>query len=189
MLRKFCFNLIFVVFLGCSVFGQKGFIKEEYLKITPYVSTLEDTTKIYGDGDYVSRGRDDYLSITYEIDENKQVIIAYFRDCHQTDKPEIERRWVVDYVFFRFEKNLGLKPKHIFLNKKDFKRYLYGDVEGQILYINKDKNIRFTYLSNNKAVSSLRIMPTEENKQRYKCRKIDVEFELDPNQFRELDTN
>ncbi len=184
MLNKICFAISFFIVLSFSVFGQERIIRKEYLKITPYVSTLEDVTKVYGEGDNIIKGREDFLSITYTINKNKEVSIHYFRDCNQTDKPEKERTWIVEEASFTFEENLGLKPKDIFLNKKDFTACPYGDVGGQIIYFNKEKNIQFTYLSNNKAVSNLSIMATEKNKERYKCKKEGVIFTLDPNGFR-----
>ena len=44
--------------LGFNVLGQNGIIRGEYLRITPYVSTLEDVTKIYGEGDDIIKGRE-----------------------------------------------------------------------------------------------------------------------------------
>jgi len=175
---------VFLIVLNFSVSGQKRIIREEYLKITPYVSTLEDVTKVYGEGHDVIKGGDDYLSITYTINENIDVSINYFRDCNQTDKPERERTWIVEDVFFTFEEDLKLKPKDIFLDEKDFTACPYGDVGGQIIYFNKEKDIQFTYLSLIKAVSSLRVMATEKNKERYKCKKDEVIFTLDPKGFR-----
>jgi hypothetical protein len=166
------------------VLGQKRIIREEYLKITPYVSTLEDVTKVYGEGHDITKGREDYLSIEYTIDENTEVSIDYFRDCNQTEKPEKERAWVVKEVFFTFEEDLRLRPKDIFLDKKDFTACPYGDVGGQIIYFNKEKDIEFTYLSLSKAVSNLSIMATEKNKERYRCKKDKVIFTLDPKGFR-----
>ena len=184
MLNKICFTISFFIVLSFSVFGQERIIRKEYLEIVPYVSTLEDVTRVYGEGGDTIKGRDDYLSITYTINESKEVNIDYFRDCNQTDKPEKERMWIVEDVFFTFEKGLKLKPKNIFLNKKDFTACPYGDVGGQIIYFNKENNIQFTYLSNNKAVNDLHIMATEKNKERYKCKKDGVKFTLDPNGFR-----
>lgn len=183
MLRKLCFAMWFLVILDFSVLGQRRIIREEYLKITPYVSTLEDVTKVYGEGHNIIKGREDYLSIEYTINENIEVSIDYFRDCNQTDKPEKERTWIVREVFFTFEEDLKLKPKDIFLDKKDFTACPYGDVGGQIIYFNETENTRFTYLSLVKAVSSLRVMVTEVNKERYKC-KEDVTSTLDPKGFR-----
>ena len=163
--------------------GQERIIRKEYLKITPYVSTLEDVTRVYGEGDNVIKGREDYFSITYTINENQEVSIDYFRDCNQSDKPEKDRIWIVEDVFFTFEKDLRMKPEDIFLNKKDFTACPYGDVGGQIIHFNKEKSIRFTYLSDDKAVSDLRIMASKKNKGRYKCKKDSV-FTLDPEKFR-----
>ncbi len=173
-----------LIILDLSVPGQRGIIHEEYLKITPYVSTLADVTKVYGEGHDVIKGREDYLSIEYTINENIEVSIDYFRDCSQTDKPEKERRWIVEEVFFSFEKDLRLKPKDILLDKKDFTACPYGDVGGQIIYFNKEKTIQFTYLKLNNAVSDLSIVATEKNKERYKCKKEGVTFTLDPKGFR-----
>ncbi len=184
MLNKIYFTLLFLIVLNFTVLGQERIIRNEYLKITPYVSTLEDVTRIYGEGDDIIKGRDDYLSITYTINENKEVSIDYFRDCHQIDKPENERTWIVNEVFFLFEQDLRIKPEDIFLNKKDFTACPYGDVGGQIIYFNKEKDIQFTYMRGTKAVWDLSIMPTKENKEKYKCRKNVVEFELDPKGFR-----
>lgn len=164
--------------------GQKRIIREEYLKITPYVSTLEDVTRVYGEGHGVIKGREDYLSRDYTINENIELSIDYFRDCNQTDKPENERTWIVEEVFFTFEEDLRLKPEDIFFDKKDFTACPYGDVGGQIIYFNKKKDIEFTYLSLIKAVSDLSIMATEKNKERYKCKKDKVIFLLDPKGFR-----
>jgi hypothetical protein len=183
MVRKICFATVFISVLGLGVFGQKGIIREEYLRITPYISTLEDVTKVYGEGHNITKGREDYLSIEYTINENIEVSIDYFRDCNQTDKPEKERMWIVKEVFFSFEKDLRLKPKDIFLDKKDFTACPYGDVGGQIIYFNDTENIRFTYLSLVKALSSLRVMATEINKERYKCKEA-VTSSLDPKGFR-----
>lgn len=183
-LRRECFTAVFLIVLNFSVSGQKGIIREEYLKITPYVSTLEDVTKVYGEGHDVIKGREDYLSVTYTVNENIDVSIDYFRDCHQTDKPEKERTWVVEEVFFTFEKDLKLKPKDIFLNKRDFTACPYGDVGGQIIYFNKEKNIQFTYLKGVKAVTDLGISATEKDKERYKCKKDRVMVTLDPIGFR-----
>ena len=184
MLNKPCFTVIFFVFLNCSILAQERVIKDEYLKITPYVSTLEDVTNIYGEGGDITRGKDAYLSITYTINDNNEVWITFFRDCLQTDKPEEERAWIVEDVFFRFEENLKIKPDDIFLNRKDFIGCPYGDIKGQIIYFNKKKTIQFTYLSEVKAVSDLQIRATEENKKRYKCKKSDIRFSLDPKGFR-----
>jgi hypothetical protein len=184
MVRKICFATLFISILGFGVFGQKGIIREEYLRITPYISTLEDVTKVYGEGHNITKGREDYLSIEYSIDENIEVSIDYFRDCNQTDKPEKERMWIVKEAFFSFEKDLRLKPKDIFLDKKDFTACPYGDVGGQIIYFNKEKTIEFTYLKLNKAVNDLSITATEANKARYICRKDQVIFTLDPKGFR-----
>ena len=184
MLKRISFTVSVLIILGFSVLGQEKIIREEYLKITPYVSTLEDVTKIYGEGHNIIKGREDYLSITYTISENEEVNIDYFRDCNQTDKPEKERTWIVNDVFFMFEEDIKLKPRDIFLNKKDFTACPYGDVGGQIIYFNKEENIRFTYLKLIKAVSDLRIMATEKNKERYKCKKDAVIFTLDPKGFR-----
>ena len=46
MIRKICFAIVFISILGFCVFGQNGIIRAEYLRITPYVSTLEDVTKV-----------------------------------------------------------------------------------------------------------------------------------------------
>lgn len=184
MSRKIYFAISFLIVLNFSALGQKRIIREEYLKITPYVSTLEDVTKVYGEGHDITKGREDYLSIEYTINENTEVSIDYFRDCNQTDKPEKERTWIVKHVFFIFEEDLKLKPKDIFLDKKDFTACPYGDVGGQIIYFNKEKNIQFTYLSLIKAVSDLSIMATEKNTERYKCKKEGVIFTLDPKGFR-----
>jgi hypothetical protein len=174
----------FLIILDLSVSGQRRIIREEYLKITPYVSTLEDVTKVYGEGHDIIKGREDYLRITYTINESEEVDIHYFRDCNQTDKPEKARTWIVREVFFTFEKDLRLKPKDILLDKKDFISCPYGDVGGQIIYFNKKENIRFTYLSLIKAVSDLRVMATEVNKAKYRCKKDEVTFSLDPKGFR-----
>lgn len=183
-MSKICFTISFFIVLNFSVSGQKRIIREEYLKITPYVSTLEDVTRVYGEGENVIKGKGVYLWLTYTINENIDVSIRYFRDCHQTDKPEKERTWIVDHLFFTFEEDLKLKPKDIFLDKKNFTACPYGDVGGQIIYFNKEKNIEFTYLSLIKAVSNLSIMATEKNKERYKCKKDEVIFTLDPKGFR-----
>jgi hypothetical protein len=177
------FTVAFFIILNFSVSGQKRIIREEYLKITPYVSTFEDVARVYGESPDVVKGREDYLSITYAINDDEEVNIDYFRDCNQTDKPEKERTWIVKDVFFTFEEHLKLKPKDIFLNKKDFTACPYGDVGGQIIYFSETENIRFTYLSLVKAVSSLRVMASGVNKERYKC-KEDVTFTLDPKGFR-----
>lgn len=184
MLNKIGFATSFFIILSFSVLGQERLVRKEYLKITPYISTLEDVTKVYGKGDNITKGKEDYLLITYTINENQQVNIDYFRNCNQSDKPEKERTWIVEDIFFTFEEDLGLKPKDIFLNKKDFTACPYGDVGGQIIYFNKEKNIQFTYLSSNKAVSDLSTMATKQNKERYKCKKPDVIFTLDPDEFR-----
>ena len=111
-MRKSIFGtLILIGFFAGSVLGQERIIRKEYLEITPYLSTLEDVTRVYGEGDNVIKGRDDYLSITYTINENTEVSIHFFRDCNQADKPEKERMWIVREVFFTFEKDLGLRPK------------------------------------------------------------------------------
>jgi len=177
-------TMAFLIFLNFSVLGQERIIREEYLKIKPYVSTLEDVARVYGEGQDVTKGRDDYLSITYTIDANTDVSIDYFRDCHQGDKPEVERTWIVESLFFTFEENLRRKPKDIFLDKKYFTACPYGDVAGQIIYFNKEKNIQFTYLSLSNAVTDLEIRPTEENKKRYECKRDEVMFSLDPKLFR-----
>lgn len=184
MLNKICFITSFLIVLNFNVLGQKRIIREEYSRIIPYVSTLEDVTKIYGKGDDFIKGREDYLSITYTINKNKEVNIDYFRNCHQTDKSEKERTWIVERLFFTFEEELKLKPDDIFLDKKDFTACPYGDVGGQIIYFNKEKNIEFTYLSDNGAVSDLEIMATEKNRKKYKCKRDGVEFTLDPKGFR-----
>lgn len=184
MLRNLIFATSFLICLSISVLGQKRIIREEYLKITPYVSTLEDVTKIYGEGENDVKGKGDYLWLTYTINDNREVVISYFRDCNQTDKPEKDRTWIVEEVFFTFEENLKLKPKDIFLDKKDFTACPYGDVGGQRIYFNKEKDIEFTYLKLSKAVTDLSILPTEKNKERYKCVVDKVTFTLDPKQFR-----
>ena len=184
MLDKICLAIAVVIVLNFSLLGQKRIIREEYLKITPYLSTLEDVVKVYGEGHDSIKGSEDYLSITYTIDGDREVNINYFRDCNQADKPEKERTWIVRDVFFSFERDINLKPEDIFLDKKDFTACPYGDIGGQIIYFNKDENIRFTYLSLIKAVSSLRIMATEKNKKRYECRKEGDTFTLDPKGFR-----
>ena len=173
-----------LIVLSFSALGQKRIIREEYLKITPYVSTLEDVTRVYGAGHDITKGREDYLSITYTISEDEEVNIDYFRDCNQTNKPEKERTWVVKDMFFTFEEDLKINVSDIFLDKKHFTACSYGDVEGQIIYFNKEENIRFTYLSLRKAVSSLRIMATEKNQKRYKCQKEGVISTLDTKGFR-----
>ena len=145
---------------------------------------MEDVTKVYGEGHDIIKGRDDYLSITYTVSENIDVSIDYFRDCNQTDKPEKERTWVVEEVFFRFEDKLKIKPKNIFLTKEDFTACPYGDVGGQIIYFDSEKYIEFTYLSLSKAVSDLSISATEKNKETRKCKKDKVIFTLDPSGFR-----
>lgn len=184
MLRKTCFAILLISVLVCWVFGQERIIRPKYLRVTPYVSTLEDVTKVYGEGHNTIKGREDYLSIEYTINENIEVSIDYFRDCNQTDKPEKERRWIVREVFFTFDEELKLKPEDVFFNKKDFISCPYGDVGGQIIYFSKAENIRFTYLSLIKAVSSLRVMVSETNKGRYKCKKDAVPSTLDPKGFR-----
>ena len=184
MSKKICFILSFLIVLSVSVLAQEKIIEDKYLKITPYVSTLEDVTRAYGEGHNIIKGREDYLSITYIINENIEVNIDYFRDCHQTDKSEKERTWIVEDVFFTFEEELKIKPKDIFLDKKDFTACPYGDVGGQIIYFNKEKNIQFTYLKGIKAVNDLEIKATEKNKERYKCKKDKVIFMLDPKGFR-----
>src|SRR5215470_4547221 len=118
MLNRICFTTVFLIVLNFSVSGQKGIIRKEYLKVTPYVSTLEDAARVYGEGHDIINGKEDYLSITYTINENIDVSIDYFRDCNQTDKPAKERTWIVEEVFFTFEQDLKLKPKDIFLDKK-----------------------------------------------------------------------
>ena len=170
--------------MSFGVLGQERIIRKEYLEITPYVSTLEDVTRVYGEGDNIIKGREDYLSITYTINENKEVSIDYFRDCHQTDKPEKERKWIVEDVFFTFERDLKIKPDDIFLDKKDFIGCPYGDIKGQIIFFNKEKNIRFTYLREIITVSNLHIMATEKDKERYKCKKDAIRFTLDPNGYK-----
>lgn len=182
MLSKLCFATVFLFFLNATLLGQRRIVREEYSRITPYVSTLEDVKKVYGEGHDVTKGREDYLSITYTIDENKSVSIDYFRDCNQNDKPEKDRAWVVEEIFFAFEENLKLRPKDIFVDKKDFTGCPYGDVGGQMVYFNREKDIQFTSL--NKAVSNLSIMATEKNKEGYKCKREGVVFTLDPNGFR-----
>lgn len=184
MSRKIYLAISVLIILSFSVFGQKGIIREEYLKITPYVSTLEDVTKVYGEGHHTTKGREDYLSIEYTINENTEVSIDYFRDCNQTDRPEKERTWIVEDVFFTFEDDLKLKPKDIFLNKQDFTACPYGDVVGQIIYFTKEKNIQFTYLRLINAVRDLHVTATEKHKERYKCKKDKVIFSLDPKGFR-----
>jgi hypothetical protein len=184
MLKRICPAISFLIILSFSVVGQRGTVREEYLKITPYVSTLEDVTKVYGDGHDVIKGREDYLSITYTINKHIDVSIDFFRDCNQTEKPQKERMWIVREIFFTFEDDLKLKPKDVFVNKKDFTACPYGDVVGQIVYFNKEKNIQFTYLSLSKAVGDLSIEATEKNKEKYKCKKDEVIFSLDPKGFR-----
>jgi hypothetical protein len=184
VLRNIFFAASFLVILSFSVPGQKGIIRAEYLKITPYLSTLEDVKKVYGEGYDAIKGRDDYLSITYTISKNIEVNIDYFRDCGQTDKPEKERTWIVEEVFFTFDEDLKLKPKDIFLDNKDFTACPYGGVGGQIIYFNQEKDIQFTYLNLSKAVTDLSIMATEKNKERYKCKKDKVLVTLDPSRFR-----
>jgi hypothetical protein len=181
---KAAFTMGFFLVLACNLFGQKRIIREEYLKITPYVSTLEDVTKVYGDGHDIIKGREDFLSVTYTIDSNRQVNIDYFRNCNQSEKPENERMWIVEEVFFTFEESLKLTPKEIFMDKKDFTACPYGDVGGQIIYFNKDKTIEFTYMSLSKAVTDLGITATEKNRELYKCKKEGVVFTLDPKGFR-----
>ncbi len=183
MLAKICFALSFFVILSFNILGQKGIIRDEYLKVTPYVSTLEDVTRVYGEGHDTIKGGEDYLSITYSINENIDVSIDYFRDCNQAE-PEKERTWIVKEVFFTFDGGLKLKPKDIFLDKKDFTACPYGDVRGQIIYFNKEKNIQFTYLKGNKVVTDLGILAREQDKERYKCKKEKVLFSLDPKGFR-----
>ena len=78
-------SLISLLSLSLSASGQKSVIRKEYLKITPYLSTLEDVTKIYGEGHHVIKRREDYLSIDYTIHKHLEVSIDYFRDCNQTD--------------------------------------------------------------------------------------------------------
>jgi hypothetical protein len=184
MSTKIGFAISFLIILTFSVLGQKRIIREEYLRITPYVSTMEDVTKVYGEGHDIIKGREDYLRVTYTINENIEVNIHYFRDCNQTDKPEKERTWVVEEVFFNFEEDLKLKPKDIFLDMKDFTACPYGDVGGQIIYFNKDKDIEFTHLSLIKAVSDLSIRASEKNKSRYRCKKDGVISTLHPGGFR-----
>lgn len=184
MLNRICFTISVFIVLSFSILGQERIIRKEYLKITPYVSTLEDVTRVYGEGGNIIKGREDYLSIDYTTNENQEISIDYFRDCNQTDKPEDKRAWIVEDVFFTFDKDLKLKPKDIFLNKKDFTACPYGDVGGQIIFFNKEKNIQFTYLSSNEAVNDLHIMVTKKNKERYKCKKDSVLFTLDPKGFR-----
>lgn len=186
MLKKFNLTiaLAFLVALNLSVLGQGGMIRKEFLKIVPYVSTLEDVTRVYGQGHNIIKGREDYLSISYTINENQELSVDYFRNCNQADKPENERTWIVDRLFFTFEKDLKLKPEDIFINKKDFGACPYGDVGGQIAYFNKAKDIEFTYLSLIKAVTDLSVMAAEKNKERYKCKKDGVLFTLDPKGFR-----
>jgi len=184
MSKKISFAISFLVILTFSVFAQNGIIRKEYLKITPYVSTLEDVATVYGNGHNVIKGGEDYLRMTYTISEKIEVNIDYFRDCNETDKPEKERTWVVNEVFFSFEKDLKLRPRDIFLDKKDFTACPYGDVGGQIIYFNNEKDIEFTYLSLDKAVTDLSIKVTQKNKERYKCKKDKVIFSLDPKGFR-----
>lgn len=93
----------------------------------------------------------------------------------------IEKKEPVEYVviygcgeYSRFGSN----------KKKDFTACPYGDVVGQIIYFNKEENIRFTYHSDDGAVSNLSIMATEKNKERYKCKKNKVIVTLDPEGFR-----
>ncbi|MBX3282439.1 MAG: hypothetical protein KF756_08180 [Acidobacteria bacterium] len=184
MLRNILFAISFFIILSFSISGQKRIIRGEYLKITPYLSTLEDVTKVYGEGHDAIKGRNDHLSITYTISNNIEVSIDYFRDCNPTHKPEKERMWIVEEVFFTFEEDLKLKPKDIFLDNKDFTACPYGDVGGQIIYFNKEKDIQFTYLKLKKAVTDLSIMATEKNKERFKCKKDKVLITLDPSGFR-----
>ena len=184
MLHKICLAITFVVILNFSALGQKRIIREEYLKITPYVSTLEDVTRIYGEGHHLIKGREDFLSIDYTINDNIELSIDYFRDCNQTDKPERERTWIVEEVFFSFEHDLKLKPEDIYFDKNDFTACPYGDVVGQIVFFRKEKDFEFTYLSLVKAVSDLSIMAKEKNKERYQCKKDKAIFSLDPKGFR-----
>lgn len=184
MLKEIRFAILFLIVLSFDASGQRRIIREEFLKITPYVSTLEDVAKAYGEEINVIKGRDDYLSMTYKINENREVSINYFRDCNQTEKPEKERTWIVEEVFFSFDEKLKIKPKEIFSKVKDFTDCPYGDVAGQMIYFNKDKNIQFTFMRGLKAVTDLSITATEENKAKYRCRKKDVEFTLDPKGFR-----
>jgi len=184
MLHKICLAITFVVILNFSALGQKRIIREEYLKITPYVSTLEDVTRIYGEGHHLIKGREDFLSIDYTINDNIEVSIDYFRDCNQSEKPENERTWIVEEVFFSFEHDLKLKPEDIYIDKNDFTACPYGDVVGQIIYFNEEDTIQFTFLRLADAVSDLSVMATEENKQRYKCKRDKVVFSLDPEGFR-----
>lgn len=184
MLKKISFTISLFVVLSFNALSQQRIIREEYLKITPYISTLEDVTEIYGKGDNIVKGREDYLAITYTIDKDKEVAIHYFRDCNQIDKPEKERTWIVEDMFFNFDEELKIKPKNIFLNERDFTGCPYGDVEGQIIYFNGEKNIQFTYMRNIQAVTDLHVMATEKNKEKYRCKNDDVTFTLDPNGFR-----
>lgn len=60
MLRKTCFAFALFVILNSNLVGQKRIIRDDYLKVTPYVSTLEDVTKVYGEGHDTIRGREGY---------------------------------------------------------------------------------------------------------------------------------
>src|SRR5690606_27327351 len=157
MLNKIIFAITFALDLYASVAAQERIIRDEYLKITTYVSTLEDVNRIYGEGDNVIKGREDFLSIDYEIDENTELSIDYFRDCNQADKPEKERTWIVEDVFFSFEHELKLKPEDIYFDKNAFTACPYGDVVGQIIYFDEDDTIQFTFLRLVGAASDLRV--------------------------------
>jgi len=185
-IRRACISVILLFFCQ-SLQAQTSSVREEYLKILPFRSTLEDVNKSYGHGKVRAERPGVFLSKEYLTADGAQVRMQFFPDCRQEKKSGKQNSWVVRSVFFNFNEAQKLAPKDIYLQKLDFTRYLYGDVFGQIIYKNAEDSILFTYVCNQGSVSSLSVGPTVEDREEYSCYEPKVESGLDPAQFTEIE--
>lgn len=184
MLSKICILLLSFVILSIAGVGQTPLLRGDYSRITPYVSTLEDVSKIFGAGQGIFKEGADYSDRVYEINANVEMTIGYVRSCNCNNAPKTVRKWIVDSVFFSFDDGLKLKPDDIFMKASDFTACPYGDIAGQVIYFNKDRNINITYMSLAEEVRSVSISATDENKKKVCCNQKRIEWSLDPSKFR-----
>lgn len=178
-----------VVVFACvsSIHSQTIAVRDEYLKILPFRSTIEDVAKTYGEGKVRGHRPEVYLSKDFTTKEGVEVWIDFFKDCRKEGKVGAQRQWIVESVLFTFDERIKLQPQGIYLRKQDFTRFLYGDVYGQIIYQSKDKRFQFDYLCGKATVSSLNVGPTAVDRKEFSCYQSEAEFELDPAGFTEIE--
>ncbi|QQS40367.1 MAG: hypothetical protein IPM63_13495 [Acidobacteriota bacterium] len=187
MVVRYFWLLLFLLTLVPSLHAQTVAIRDEYLNILPFRSTIEDVTKMYGEGRVVVNNPDVYLAKNYTLNDGAEITIDYFKDCRQGKDVPSQREWIVRSVFFSFSEDKKILPKHIYLNKKNFTRFLYGDVLGQIIYQSSDKRFSFTYLCDRRSVSDLEVGPSAADRKKFSCFEPSVNFVLDPAGLTEIE--